>query len=163
MHIPWGLSQITSEQFLYHYCLTRLTSFREQSQTKLMQDCSLVSDYLPALSYSSTFLVAIMPEEQMAVECFEEFQKNSETIWFLLPYNKFVRGANGSIILEEFQKSFEAIWLHCCIKCPQNLEVKTLLQTYTAFTCRIYNEILLKVFDPRNRGNLLLKLQFLVL
>ena len=79
-HIPWGLSQITSEQFLYHYCLTRLTSFREQSQTKLMQDCSLVSDYLPALSYSSTFLVAIMPEEQMAVECFEEFQKNSETI-----------------------------------------------------------------------------------
>ena len=27
--------------------------------------------------------------------------------------------------------------LHCCIKCPQNLQVKTLLQTYTAFTCRI--------------------------
>ena len=43
--------------------------------------------------------------------------------------------------------------LHYCIKCPQNLQVKTLLQTYTAFTCRIYNEILLKVFDPRNRGN----------
>jgi hypothetical protein len=52
---------------------------------------------------------------------------------------------------------------HCCIKCPQNLQVKTLLQTYTAFTCRIYKEILLKVFDPRNRGNLLLKLQFIVL
>ena len=31
--------------------------------------------------------------------------------------------------------------LHCCIKCPQNLQVKTLLQMYTAFTCRIYNEI----------------------
>ena len=54
-------------------------------------------------------------------------------------------------------------WPHCCIKCPQNVQVKTLLQTYTAFTCRIYNEILLKVFDPRNRGNLLLKLQFFVL
>ena len=53
--------------------------------------------------------------------------------------------------------------LHCCIKCPQNLQVKTLLQTYTAFTCRIYNEIFLKVFYPRNRGNLLLKLQFFVL
>ena len=52
---------------------------------------------------------------------------------------------------------------HCCIKCPQNLQVKTLLQKYTAFTCRIYNKILLKVFDPRNRGNLLLKLQFFVL
>ena len=34
---------------------------------------------------------------------------------------------------------------------------------YTAFTSRIYDEILLKVFDPRNRGNLLLKLQFFVL
>jgi hypothetical protein len=56
-----------------------------------------------------------------------------------------------------------ALAMHCCIKCPQNLQVKTLLQMYTAFTCRIYNEILLKVFDPRNRGNLLLKLQFLVL
>ena len=53
--------------------------------------------------------------------------------------------------------------MHCCIKCPQNLQVKTLLQTYTAITCRIYNEILRKVFDPRNRGNLLLKLQFFVL
>ena len=53
--------------------------------------------------------------------------------------------------------------VHCCIKCPQNLQVKTLLQTYTAFTCRIYNEILLKVLDLRNRGNLLLKLQFFVL
>ena len=31
---------------------------------------------------------------------------------------------------------------HCCIKCPQNLQVKTLLQKYTAFTCRIYNETL---------------------
>ena len=34
-------------------------------------------------------------------------------------------------------------YIHCCIKCPQNLQVKTLLQMYTAFTCRIYNEILL--------------------
>ena len=50
--------------------------------------------------------------------------------------------------------------LHCCIKCPQNLQLKTLLQTYTAFTWRNYNKILLKVFDPRYRGNLLLKLQF---
>ena len=32
--------------------------------------------------------------------------------------------------------------LHCCIKCPQNIQEKTLLQTYTAFTCRIYNKIL---------------------
>ena len=54
-------------------------------------------------------------------------------------------------------------FVHCCIKCPQNLQVNTFLQTYTAFICRIYNEILLKVFDPRNRGNLLLKLQFFVL
>ena len=46
--------------------------------------------------------------------------------------------------------------LHCCIKCPQNLQLKTLLQTYTAFTWRNYNKILLKVFDPRYRGNLLL-------
>ena len=53
--------------------------------------------------------------------------------------------------------------LHCCIKCPQNLQLKTLLQTYTAFTCRNHNKILLKVFDPKNRGNLLLKLQFFVL
>ena len=30
------------------------------------------------------------------------------------------------------------------------IQIKTLLQTYTAFTCRIYNEILLKVFEPRN-------------
>ena len=51
----------------------------------------------------------------------------------------------------------------CCIKCPQNTQVKTLLQMYTAFTCRIYDEILLKVFDPRNRGNQLSKLQFFVL
>ena len=27
--------------------------------------------------------------------------------------------------------------------CPQNLQVKTLLQMYTSFTCRVYNEILL--------------------
>ena len=60
-------------------------------------------------------------------------------------------------------KLFLFLQMHCCIKCPQNLQVKTLLQMYTAFTCRIYNEILLKVFDPRNRGNLLLKLQFFVL
>ena len=56
-----------------------------------------------------------------------------------------------------------ALDVHCCIKCPQNLQVKTLLQRYTAFTCRIHNEILLKVFDPSNRGNLLLKLQFFVM
>ena len=34
---------------------------------------------------------------------------------------------------------------------------------YTAFNYRSYNKILLKVFDPRSRGNLLLKLQFFVL
>ena len=33
------------------------------------------------------------------------------------------------------------------IKCPQNLQVKTLLQMYTAFICRIYNKIQ-EVFDP---------------
>ena len=32
--------------------------------------------------------------------------------------------------------------LHCCIKCPQILQVKTLLQTYAAFTFIIYNKIL---------------------
>ena len=53
--------------------------------------------------------------------------------------------------------------IHCCIKCHQNLQVKTLLQTYTAFISKIYNEILLKVFDASNKGNLLLKLQFFVL
>ena len=53
--------------------------------------------------------------------------------------------------------------IHCCIKCPQNLQLKTLLQKYTAFTCRNHNKILLKVFDLRNRGNLLLKLQLFVL
>ena len=30
--------------------------------------------------------------------------------------------------------------LHCCIKCSQILQVKPLLQTYTAFTYRIDNE-----------------------
>ena len=39
-------------------------------------------------------------------------------------------------------RSFSFLPAHCCIKCPQNLQVKTLLQTYTAFTCRIYNKIL---------------------
>ena len=53
--------------------------------------------------------------------------------------------------------------VHCCVKCPQNLQLKTLLRMYTAFTCRNNNKILFKVFDPRNRGNLLLKLQFFVL
>ena len=60
-------------------------------------------------------------------------------------------------------EGFQHFDLHCFIKCPQNLQAKTLLQTYTAFICRIYNEILLKVFDPRNRSNLILKLQFFVL
>ena len=32
--------------------------------------------------------------------------------------------------------------MHCCIKCPQNIQVKTLLEMDTAFTSRIYNEIL---------------------
>ena len=32
--------------------------------------------------------------------------------------------------------------MHCCIKCPQILQVKTLLPTYTAFTSRIHNKIL---------------------
>ena len=59
-----------------------------------------------------------------------------------------------------FELNKHRLNLHCCIKCPQNLQLKTLLQTYTAFTCGNYNKILLKVFDPRNRGNLLLKLQF---
>ena len=31
---------------------------------------------------------------------------------------------------------------------------------YTAFTLKIHNKKLLKVFDPRNRGYLLVKLQF---
>ena len=34
-----------------------------------------------------------------------------------------------------------AFYTHCCIKCPQILQAKTLLQKYTAFTCRIYNKI----------------------
>ena len=53
--------------------------------------------------------------------------------------------------------------VHCCIKCPQNLQVKTLLQMYTAFTSRIYMKYFFKVFDPIDRGNLLLKILFLVL
>ena len=50
--------------------------------------------------------------------------------------------------------------MHCCKKCPQNLQVKTLLQTHTTFTCRIYNEILLKVLNSWNRGNVLWNYSF---
>ena len=45
--------------------------------------------------------------------------------------------------------------VHCFIKCLQILRVKTLLQIYTAFTYGIYN----KIFQPWNRGNILLILQ----
>ena len=36
----------------------------------------------------------------------------------------------------------EHIIIHCYIKCPQILQVKTLLQPYTALTCRVYNEMI---------------------
>ena len=45
--------------------------------------------------------------------------------------------------IEEARIKLLKCMLHCCIKCPQNIQVKTFLQTCTAFTCRIYNEILL--------------------
>ena len=38
------------------------------------------------------------------------------------------------------------LFIHCCIKCSQILKVKTLLQTYTAFTCRLYNKNALKKY-----------------
>ena len=48
-------------------------------------------------------------------------------------------------------------------KVPSKSTGKNFVTKYTAFTCIIYNKILLKVLDPRNRGNLLLILQFFVL
>ena len=50
------------------------------------------------------------------------------------------------------------ISIHCCIKWPQNLQVKTLLQTYNGITCRIYNKMLCWSNWPL-RGNLLLILK----
>ena len=41
-----------------------------------------------------------------------------------------------------FLVHFHLNLVHCCIKWPQNLQVKTLLQTYTGITCIIYNKIL---------------------
>ena len=82
------------------------------------------------------------------------FQTESYTSYIISP-RKLLECTVRKIVLK--------LLLHCCIKCPQNLQVQTLLQMYTAFPCRIYNKILLKVFDPRNNGNLLLKLQFFVL
>ena len=49
-------------------------------------------------------------------------------------------------------------WVHCCIKCAQIIQVKTLLQPYTAFTCRFHNKILWRSDWPLNKGNLLLRL-----
>ena len=44
---------------------------------------------------------------------------------------------------------------HCCIIVMYILQENTLLPMYTVITCRIYSK---RVFDPRNRGNLLLRL-----
>ena len=61
-------------------------------------------------------------------------------------------------VIEVHSLNFRLI-LHCCIKWPQILQLKTLLQTYTAIIYRIYNKYFEEVIDPRNKGNLLLKLK----
>ena len=40
-----------------------------------------------------------------------------------------------------------AFYTHCCIKCLQILQEKTLLQMYTDFTCIIYNKILFYTYN----------------
>ena len=48
------------------------------------------------------------------------------------------------LYLSDFFKLYQI--LHCCIEYPHILQEKMLLQTYTAFTCRIYNKKLRKKY-----------------
>ena len=52
--------------------------------------------------------------------------------------------AQTELMMKRKYKKLKVVepYVHCCIKCPQILQVKTLLQMYTAFTCMIYNKIL---------------------
>ena len=88
------------------------------------------------------------------------FYVSSASFPFHCPVDLYL---NITLFTTRISNSNNRMLSHCCKKCHQNLQVKTLLQMYTDFTCRICIKTLFKVFNPRNRSNPLLKLQFLVL
>ena len=60
--------------------------------------------------------------------------------WHLLSVNRILDRRLLSPTLQILYNAQNTV--HCCIKWPQNLQLKTLLQRYTGITCRIYNKIL---------------------